>query len=101
MRRPFTLNRETFLQVINKEIQLFNERFVENTDDEMYYLSDEMDLTAVSRAITDFDYLVHSYDSLDDELLEKYLYIRELLVGLRITIYSEMFMVKNVWEEDS
>lgn len=97
MRRPFTLDRDTFIEVINKEIQLFNKQF-SYAGREMYMIEQSVDVAAVSRAIDDFDYLVHSYDPSSDELLVQYLRIRELLVGLRITLYAEMFLVDSVWE---
>lgn len=91
MRRPFTLDSRTYLQVINKQIQLFNDEWASYVEDEMYYLPETADLQTVTRAINDFDYLVHSLDPKEDDLLSDYLDIREQLVEFRMLLYAEMF----------
>lgn len=91
MRRPFSLDSRTYLQVINKQIQLFNEDWATSAQDEMYYLSETADLQTVTRAINDFDYLVHSMDPEEDKILSDYLDIRKQLVEFRILLYAEMF----------
>lgn len=91
MRRPFSLDSRTYLQVINKQIQLFNEAWAVNSQDEMYYLPETADLQTVTRAINDLDYLVHSLDPQEDDLLSDYLDIREQLVEFRMLLYAEMF----------
>lgn len=91
MRRPFKLEPTVYLQVLNKEIQRFNEKYSSEIQEEMYYLPETADIQTVTRAIDDFDYLVHNYDPQSDDLIADYLEVRETLVGFRLALYAEMF----------
>lgn len=88
MRRPIENSPDTYLQVVNKQIQLFNENYSSGPEEEMYYLSESSGIEQVARAINDFDYLVHSYDTKSDELIEDYLTVRESLIGYRNALYA-------------
>lgn len=91
MRRPFFANSETYQQVINKQIQLFNQQWVTEIEDEMYYLSENMTVQTISRTINDLDYLINSFNAPSNRLLSDYLQIRENLIRLRRVKYSEQF----------
>lgn len=91
MRRPFKKDPEVYRQVVNKQIQLFNEQYSTQIQDEMYFLPETADIQTVTRAIEDFDYLVHSFNPQSDALLSDYLAVRGNMVGYRIALYADMF----------
>lgn len=88
MRRPIENSPDTYRQIVNKQIQRFNETHSSTVEEEMYYLSKTAGIEQVARAINDFDYLINSYSSKSDELIEDYLTVRENLIGYRNALYA-------------